>query len=324
MSNRRRVRKQKKNLSMSATAAFAVILLAAAVFLVGVGLGWWPKKAVIASAFPADVDRLGEQGMSVHMLDVGQGDSLMVASKGEVMLVDAGTNESGDTVCNYLGENGVTRLDLVVGTHPHEDHIGGLDTVLENFPVDEMWMPDRVSDSKTYKEVLEAANAKGIQRRMPQVGEVKPLGGAEITVLGPVRQDYDSTNDVSLVMTARYGDFGMLLTGDAERQALKDILDSANRKSLLCQVLKVGHHGSGTSTFPELLDAVGPEVALISLGAGNSYGHPHKEVLDALMGRKVAVYRTDLMGSMMVETDGETYRIYVEEQTNGNELEPAA
>ena len=243
------------------------------------------------------------KSLVVEYLDVGQADSMLLSSNGEYMLIDAGNNEDGDDVVEYLKNAGVRTLQYVVGTHPHEDHIGGLDDVINAFEVQQVLLADATSNTQTYSDVLTALENKSLTATIPEVGATFPLGQATVTVLSA--QPADDLNNASIVLRAAYQDTAFLFMGDAEAEVEQAILQSG--ADIQSNVLKVGHHGSDTSTTDSFLAAVSPDAAVICCGAGNSYGHPSQATLDKLAG--IPVWRTDLNGTIYAMTDGETCRI---------------
>ena len=246
--------------------------------------------------------------LTVHYIDVGQGDSILVTCGGEYMLIDAGENDSDDVVIHYLNDLGITELDLVVGTHAHSDHIGEMDDVLNAIPADMVWYPDYRHNTKTEKNFLTAAENCGATVYQPDLGETYDLGGATVTVLGPVKDDYSDPNDMSIILMVQYEDNKFLFTGDLEKTdgAETDLVEKWGEEVLSADVLKVGHHGSDTSTSYLFLRAVSPSYAVISVGEGNKYGHPKQDTLDILGDAEIYTYRTDYMGSIVAVSDGTT------------------
>lgn len=244
--------------------------------------------------------------LTVHYIDVGQADAILVACGGEYMLIDAGETDSEDRAIHYLQDQGIQRIDLVVATHAHSDHIGEMDDVLEAIPADTVWYPDYRHGTKTETDFLAAAEGCGARLYEPDLGERYDLGGATVTVLGPVAE-YDKPNDMSIVLLVQFGDDRFLFTGDLENEdaAENDLIAYWGDDALKADVLKVGHHGSHSSTSYHFLRAVAPAYAVISVGEGNSYGHPHKETIDILSQAQVYVYRTDTMGTVVAVSDGE-------------------
>lgn len=266
------------------------------------------EKATTESAFKTQNTQVqpNQSGtMKVHFLDVGQGDSIMVQfPDGQNMLIDAGKNDSANTVLNYLKKVGVNKIDYLVGTHPHEDHIGGMDSVIKTFDIGEIYMPKATTTTKTFRDVLTAIKNKDLKITTAKAG-VNILKDDNLTVdiLAPHCEKYEDLNNYSAVIKITYGQKSFLLTGDAEEQSEFEILASSSVKPE-ADVLKVGHHGSHSSTSTPFLKAVAPKYAVISVGAGNDYGHPHKETLDKLRKAGVQVLRTDEKGTIVFTTDG--------------------
>lgn len=263
----------------------------------------------------AGVTEQGEQTgrLLVHVLDVGQADSILVQlPDGQNMLIDAGNNEDGPFIVDYLRQAGVQSIDYLIGTHPHEDHIGGMDTVLKKFPVRQVYMPEISYDTKSYHDVLRAVQQRGLKVVGPTAGQVLLQDRVhdqelrvEILWPDPLKAPfYDEVNDHSIIARVSYGTSSFLFTGDAGRQVEEALLK--NKARLKADVLKVGHHGSNSSTSNAFLRAVQPQIAVISAGRGNDYGHPHRETLQRLIKNKIRVYRTDQDGTIVFTCDGKT------------------
>ncbi len=251
---------------------------------------------------PREIDCL-----QVHFIDVGQADCALLECDGHYMLIDGGHATEGETVCRYLEAEGVEQLDLVVGTHSHEDHIGGLYTVLRSFDVDTLWTGAITYTNYTVQNLLDAAEIRRVPVVQPQLGDTFQLGDALVTVLGPVRTDYEDVNDLSLVLMVQYGQTRFLFTGDMEQLAEGNMLDYWGEDfDWHADVLKVGHHGSYSSSGYRLLREVAPTWGVISCGLGNEYGHPHEASMSRLRDAEVTVFRTDLMGNVIAVSDGTT------------------
>lgn len=245
---------------------------------------------------------LEKSDFSMHFIDVDQGDATLIGCDGEWMLIDAGDNTKGTTVQLYLKKHNVSKLKYVIGTHPDADHIGGLDVIITKFDCENIFMPDKTSDSKEYKELLDAIKYRNYNITVPQVGNTFSLGSASCIVLGPIALS-ESNNNNSIVLKVKYKDTSFLLSGDAESEEEQEIVDSG--VELKSNVYHAGHHGSKTSSGFEWLNKISPESVVISCGRENSYGHPHRESLDAFKEIGADVYRTDEQGSIVVTSDGE-------------------
>lgn len=248
----------------------------------------------------------------VSYLDVGQADAILVQNNGEAMLIDAGNNEDGEILVEYFRKNGVSSFKYLVGTHPHEDHIGGLDDIINNFSIDTIYLPDVITTTKTFTEVLDAIENKNKTYEIPKIGEEFYLGEARGVVIYTGNDDNDLNNS-SIVLRLSFGNTSFLFTGDMEENLEKKILD----KDIQADVLKVGHHGSEFSTMDTFLKRVNPKYAIISVGKKNSYGHPHKIILDKLNKNNVETHRTDEEGTIVVTSDGKNIMI-TSKQTDTN------
>lgn len=242
--------------------------------------------------------------LELHFLDIGQGDSTLIVCDGEAMLIDAGKNDQGTEIQSYLESKGITKLKYAIGTHPDSDHIGGLDVILYKFGAEKVLMPNYSKNTKTYDDVVQIIENQHLKRLQPDVGEVYQLGSAEFTVVGPAKDgDYGSNaNDYSIAILLTHGENRFLLTGDAEEDAEADMLESGI--NLKADVYKAAHHGSKTANTEEFLEEVDPAYAVISCGEGNSYGHPHAEVLNRFRSMGIQVFRTDEQGTVVLKSDG--------------------
>lgn len=239
--------------------------------------------------------------LSVHFIDVGQGDSALITIGSHAMLIDAGNNDKGTAVQLYLKKQGIKKLDYVIGTHPDADHIGGLDVIIYKFNCKKILMPDCSSDTATYRDVLSSIKAKNYKTVHPKAGQKYHLGDASFTITGPVKA-YDSTNDNSISLRLTYKSNSFLFTGDTTENAEPDVLSHA--KTINSDVLKIGHHGSKYSTTSAFLSAVSPRYAVISCVEDNSYGFPSARVLNLLRSNKVKTFRTDEQGSIIATSNG--------------------
>ena len=240
-----------------------------------------------------------------RFFDVGQGDAAMFIWDDGAILIDAGTNASQGDLVDYIDELGIDEIDCAVFTHPHEDHIGGADRVLENFEVDAVIMPDISADSITFSSMEECIDEEGCPVYEAEAGGVYKFGDVTMTVLSPAKEFGDANLD-SAVVKIEYGEVSFLFMADCEREAELEALEAMGDDAFDCDVIKIGHHGSYTSTSDELLSAVTPEIAVISCGKKNEYGHPHRETLEKLDELDIEVYRTDENGTVVISTDGKT------------------
>lgn len=264
---------------------------------------------------------------AVYFLDVGQGDSALIRiGEDFAMLVDAGIRESGDAIEEDLAALGVTELDAVIATHPHADHIGAMTQIIEAYPIGTFYMPvlpdDQTPTTATYENMLDALDKQNVPvEQITDKTEIAVPENAVFDVLSPRAGDaFDEINDYSAVVRFTYGSVSFMLTGDAEEPVEENILESGAEIS--AQVLKCGHHGSSSSTSLPFLRRVNPAVAVISCGADNKYGHPHRETLESLNALGCTVLRTDELGTIAVTTDGEAYAVHTWSAENG--LQPAA
>lgn len=252
-----------------------------------------------------DASLNADTSLVVHYIDVGQGDAVYITlPTGESMLIDAGTNASEDRLLAYLDQYDAGCLDYAVFTHPHEDHIGGADKVLARYGAKTVIIPDVETTTSTYEKMIDAIIDCGAETVFSAVSDTYTLGDAVFRILGPVTPSSDDLNNASIVVHFTYRDVSFLFTGDAEKSEEKSIIDAVGSAALKADVLKVGHHGSSTSSSAAFLDAVSPLAAVISCGADNDYGHPHAETVDELQKRGVTMLRTDECGSIRICSDG--------------------
>ena len=239
-----------------------------------------------------------------HFIDVGQGDCSMFITDGAAVAVDAGTSESSASLAAYI--SGYTdTLDYLILTHPHEDHIGGAAAIINTVDVKCVLLTDASTDTYTFTRLLDAIEEKEIAVKQAAAGDVISAGDMDITVLAPLGE-FDNYNNYSMVVRIDYGNVSALVTGDAEKASENLMLEKWGEKELSADVLKLGHHGSSTSTGKRFLDAVSPSWAVISCGEDNSYGHPHRETLALLDDFGIPYVRTDKTGTAVFVTDGKS------------------
>lgn len=253
-----------------------------------------------------------ELPLQVYYLDVGQGDSELIRIPGEGgyfnMLIDTGEYQYADGLTGYLKDLGVERLDALVCTHPHTDHMGCMARMIQRFDIGAVYMPllpeDKTPTTAAYEKLLDAAEEKGLViNRLQEDAAIESPAGSQFQVMSPrVDADWEGANNYSAVMRLVYGEASFLFTGDAEEESEEVILEDGYL--LRSDVLKCGHHGSSSSTSDEFLAAVDPLYAVISCETGNRYGHPHRETLEKLKKADIAVYRTDKDGTILAETKG--------------------
>lgn len=246
--------------------------------------------------------------LRVEYLDAGQADAIFITLPGgRNMLIDGGNNSDGGLLAAYLKQAGVSKIDFLVSTHPHEDHIGGLDIIVDRFKIGKIFLP-KVNDkmtptTKTYEDFLTAVKEGGYKLTATKAGDIiLDEQNLKIECLAPGTDNYKSLNDYSVVLKITYGSTSFLFMGDAESVSEKEMLENA--EALKADVLKVGHHGSHSSTGTDFLSAVSPEYAIICCGADNSYGHPHDETLSALTAAGITVNRTDTDGTVIITSNG--------------------
>lgn len=277
----------------------------------------WPRllQLAILSAIIIGIASATTNDLTIHFLDVGQGDSELIQFNGKNVLIDGSTQDMGPRVESYLRTHGVSSLDLLVVTHPHEDHIGGLITILNDIPVEQVLDSGQVHTTSTFEDFLNLIDQKNIPYAAAERGQTINLDPMlKIEVLSPPATHFSGDlNQNSVVLKVTYNKVSFLLMGDAGIEAENSLLSS--EYNLTSDILKVGHHGSSSSSSAAFLNAVKPAVSIIEVGAGNSYGHPTQKTLSALQSTGSEIYRTDTNGDIVVTTDGLGYTISTEKSS---------
>lgn len=247
--------------------------------------------------------------LAMYAIDVGQGDStFFMFPDGTNMLIDAGEAESADTVISLLDSLNIEKLDRVVCTHPHSDHIGGMAEVIDKYDVGQLYMSDAVNSTKSFYDMLDKIVGKSIDVNFVYAGDVIADDIYRITVLSPEAKDYSEINLFSVVIKVTYMDTSFIVTGDTENENEADMAEHFGT-ALECNVLRVGHHGSDTSTSDRFLSFANPEIAVISVGENNSYGHPSEKVINKLERREIKILRTDIDGTISLFSDGRSIKV---------------
>lgn len=279
--------------------------------------------AIFYSLYEKDIDKTfglpvtetfkeTENTLDITYLDVGQADSILIQNEGHNMLIDAGNNEDGPLLVQYFKEQNITKFDYLIATHPHEDHIGGMDDIINNFDIEKIYMPDVTTTTKTFLDVLEAIEKKNMTYDVPNINQNFTLGSTLFQVIY-TGNDKKNLNNSSIVLKATFKNTSYLFTGDATSEVEKKILN----KNIQATVLKVGHHGSKYSTTTDFLNKVNPKYAIISVGKNNSYNHPNQVTINKLEKKNIEIHRTDQEGSIFLKSDGKTINI-TSKKTNTN------
>lgn len=245
--------------------------------------------------------KLDSNNLTIQFIDVGQGDCILINQNEDYMLIDAGNNEDGELLVNYFKDLGIKKFNYVIGTHAHEDHIGGLDNIINNFDIGKFYMPDVITTTKTFEDVLDALLEKNKAFDTPSIGKEFKLQDLDFKVLY-VGNDKTDLNNTSIVLKMTYKDTTYLFMGDATDKVEKILIDDG--VDLKSDVLKVGHHGSQYSTTSNFLKKVSPSYAVIQVGKDNTYDHPKQITLDKLQKLNVMTYRNDIDGTIILTSDG--------------------
>ena len=261
------------------------------------------------AAYASETELAGAS-FELHLLDVGQGQCVLIKADGHFMLIDGGGRNASSFVVSYLEQQGIETFDAVAVSHYDEDHISGVIGVLRTFPVEALALPAYAGAGDLYKSMAVAAVSNGAAIVHVHAGQPFYLGNALVEVVGPVREDYEAENDRSLVFRVTYGDTAFLISGDAEVQSEQDMVDSG--VDLSADVYVAGHHGSASSSTECFLDAMSPSYVLVSCGTGNSYGHPTADMLQRVQDRGIKLFRTDLQGTVVAYSDGSSIRFNTE------------
>ena len=250
-----------------------------------------------------------EGEIRVHFIDVGQGDSTLIQSRNANVLIDAGPPAAAGALAAYIEALGISTIDYVVATHPHSDHIGGMPAILDRFAVQNFWMPDVTHETASFERMLDAIERNGIAITTVETGARIDVDIIQMLVLSPAPGIVkNNLNDYSIVLHMTYGSTAFLFTGDAEAPVEARI--AASHIPVRANILKAGHHGSRTSSTDIFLDAVAPQITVVSAGAGNQFGHPHRDVLERFESRNIKILRTDELGTIIISTNGETLFLY--------------
>lgn len=308
---------------------YFIISLAVIIYLCSCSLGSIQFETVNNSL--VEEENIKSLGLEIHFIDVGQADCILIQTDVHSMLIDAGNNNDGNFIAEYIKLQGVDNLEYVIGTHPHEDHIGGLAKIINSFEIDKIIMPKASTTTKTFENLLSTIIEKGMKVTTPVAGTKYPLGDAEFTILAPNSESYKDLNNYSVVIKLQYGSTSFLFTGDANKLSESEMINKGF--NLEADMLKVGHHGSKTATSDQFLNEVNPKYAIISVGKDNKYGLPNNEVIQKINDLGCQIYRTDEIGTLIVKSDGKNINIkeitneilkdtYINEVQSSNDEQP--
>lgn len=274
--------------------------------------------AVIAGVFFEISDRKGEistgvanSDLQVHYIDVGQGDCILLENGDDTLLIDCGEINEDNTVKAYLDKQGITQIDYMIATHPHSDHMGCMDKIVETYDIGEIILPhlddSDIPTTKYFERFMNAVESKGYSITEAETGRKFSVGDTECEIIAPCSDDYGNANNYSVGIIVHHGENSFIFTGDAEKLAEKEIIESGRLEDI--DVYKVGHHGSDTSSSEEFLEIIKPDIAVISCGMGNKYGHPCDVTLEKLSKYTEKVYRTDISGTVVITSDGQNLAV---------------
>ncbi|MBA2904368.1 competence protein ComEC [Clostridium saccharobutylicum] len=242
--------------------------------------------------------------MLVHYIDVGQGDCILIQVNNKNLLIDSGPKSDKKKFLNYLNSLNLKKLDYVIATHPHEDHIGNMANVINSYKITDFYAPKIQSNTKTFENMVDALKSKKLKINVIKRGTntINLGNNTRVTIFSPTKNDYENLNNYSPVMKIEYGKTSFLFTGDAQNDIEKELL--SNNDDISADILKIGHHGSSTSTSENFLKKVNPSIGVISVGEGNVYNHPNDDILERLKKNKITIYRTDTNGTIILSSNG--------------------
>ncbi|MBC8062181.1 MAG: MBL fold metallo-hydrolase [Clostridiaceae bacterium] len=251
----------------------------------------------------APLSNINKNHLIIHYIDVGQGDSMLIQIHGKNMLIDAGTTESTNELVNYLKKQRIDKLDYVIETHPHEDHIGAMSKIINKFEINKFYGPKITANTKAFENMVDSLKSKSLKINVAKAGQTIDLGSdIKCKIIAPNSDAYKEINNYSVVIKLEFGNTSFLFEGDAEKISETEMITKGY--NLSCDVLKIGHHGSRTATSDEFLKETHPKISIISCGLNNDYGHPHKPTLTKLNAINSKIYRTNKDGTVILESDG--------------------